>query len=179
MKPVKIIVLWVVASTLMVISLTNRDYFLLNLITSNAFFIATGLLVSLLPIRKSSYKQRISITIPAVMLLFSLYIIIGSFISEYGLFSSYNYFTARTDLKNGKIQLIRPGLIRSSLLQQEKAITRKYGFSYVNSGCVISDNGFEHYNAVVADYLTQINGEDWRQRLDIELDSLYKTETQN
>jgi hypothetical protein len=179
MRAKKIIGLWTVAFTLLVIFLINRDYFLLNLLSSTAFFVVVGLALSLVPFRMISYKRKTIVVIPVVMLLFSLFCLFGSFFSEYGLFSPYNYFTAKSDLKKGKVQLIRPGLIRGNVEQQERGITCKYGFNYVNSGCIISDKGYVYYNAVITKYLTRINSEGWRDRLNRELDSLHKTENQN
>jgi hypothetical protein len=96
----------------------------------------------------------------------------------YGLFSSYNYFTARRDIKSNNIQIISAGLPMICSKDSEiKAVRVKYGFKVNNIGCVVSTqemNGIEEYNNVVEQYLSQRNGKDWRMAYETEVDSLYR-----
>jgi len=96
----------------------------------------------------------------------------------YGLFSSYSYFTAKWDIKNGNIQIISPGLpIFCSKDSEIKAVGAKYGFKVNHIGCIVSAQdmkGIEVYNNVVEQYLVQHNGTNWRKAYETEVDSLYR-----
>ena len=95
-----------------------------------------------------------------------------------GLFSSYNYFTARRDIKNGNIKLVSFGLpIPCSKDSEIKMVMNKYGFKDSNIGCIVTKqeiNAIETYNNVVEQYLTQQNGKNWETAYQKEVDSLYK-----
>jgi hypothetical protein len=96
----------------------------------------------------------------------------------YGLFSTYNYFTARRDIKNVNIQIIFTGLPMICSRDSEiKAVRVKYGFKVNHIGCVVSTqemNGIEVYNNVVEQYLAERNGKNWRIAYKTEVDSLYR-----
>ncbi len=97
---------------------------------------------------------------------------------NYGLFSNYNYFTAKRDIKNGNVKFISFGLpMLSSKDSEIKMVMTKYGFKERNVGCTVTEqeiNAIETYNNVVEQYLTRRNGENWRATYKKEIDSLYK-----
>ena len=94
-----------------------------------------------------------------------------------GCFTPYNYFTAKRDIRNGKIQLVSFGLPLPELIQ-EAEIRKKYGFSRSNVGCVVTTDfirGISIYDDIVESYLNKRNGHDWRLRYEREIDSVRKT----
>jgi len=95
-----------------------------------------------------------------------------------GLFSSYNYFAAKRDIKNGNIKFVSFGLpIVCSKDGEIQMVMNKYGFKVSNIGCIVTNqeiNAIETYNKVVEQYLTQQNGKNWRTTYQKEVDSLYK-----
>ena len=97
---------------------------------------------------------------------------------NFGLFSSYNYFTAKRDIKNGNIKFVSFGLpLPCSKDREIKMVMNKYGFKDSNIGCIVTTqeiNAIETYNNVVEKYLTQHNGKNWRITYQKEVDSLYK-----
>jgi hypothetical protein len=93
-----------------------------------------------------------------------------------GCFTPYNYFTAKRDIRNGKIQLVSYGLPSPELIQ-EADIRKKYGFSRSNAGCIATTDliqGISMYNNIVQNYLNKRNGHDWRLRYEREIDSVSK-----
>jgi len=93
-----------------------------------------------------------------------------------GCFTPYNYFTAKRNIRNGKIQLVSSGLTLPELIQ-EAEIGKKYGFSRSNAGCIVTtelSQGIAIYNNLVENYLNKRNGHDWRLRYKREIDSVRK-----
>jgi len=84
---------------------------------------------------------------------------------EYGIFERYNYFSAKSDIKENNIQLVTFGLIGEDWTVMRK-VAKKFGFNYISSGCSINGNGFTHYNSVMTDYLNNKNGQKWKSRFD-------------
>ena len=97
---------------------------------------------------------------------------------NFGLFSSYNYFTAKRDIKNGNVKFVSFGLpLPCSKDGEIKMVMNKYGFKDSNIGCIVTKqeiNAIETYNNVVEQYLTQKNGKNWLTTYQKEVDSLYK-----
>ncbi len=86
-----------------------------------------------------------------------------------GLFSPYNYFTAKWDIGQGQAKLLVYG--ESSLDEEiENRIAPEFGFHRTRiADCVITDlqaNRADQYNAVVLDYLEERNGKDWQEKYD-------------
>jgi hypothetical protein len=65
-----------------------------------------GLFLASFMFRRKKYKERVLLTTPIAVILFSLFIFSNIVIYEYGLFDEYNYFSAKRDIKHGKIQLV-------------------------------------------------------------------------
>lgn len=90
----------------------------------------------------------------------------------------YNYITAKLDIRNKNIRLINIGLRKPS--SKDSAIdmvTAKYGFKNIYIGYdttrqIIS--GINNYNDVMEAYLKIVNGANWREDYQREVDSLYK-----
>lgn len=86
---------------------------------------------------------------------------------ELGMFTPYNYFSAKEDIKNGDIHLLTIG--EPSLNPAiEDSITKRYGFRYENKGCTVTEikmKGIGTYNSVVEDYLEKRNGKGWETKL--------------
>lgn len=81
----------------------------------------------------------------------------------YGLFTPYNYFTAKRDISNGIIQIVVYGELRPNE-KAEAEIAKKYGFAYDGTGCILTPSlisGIQKYNEVVYNHLDKINGKDW------------------
>ena len=97
---------------------------------------------------------------------------------NFGLFSSYNYFTAKRDIKGGNVKFISFGLpLPCSKDSEIKMVMNRYGFKDSNIGCIVTRqeiNGIETFNNVVEQYLEQHNGKNWRSAYAKEIDSLYK-----
>ena len=137
---------------------------------------ASGLLLGLFVFYKRKYLDRIKLTIPIAFIIFSLYELsnIGDY--YYGLSEYYNYFSAKEDLKNGKVQILIAGQFFSrdseKTLKAKDSIRRQFGFSFLNVG--IYSKGLERYNAVMEEYLIKRNGRDWEKRIQIKMDSVEK-----
>ncbi len=117
-----------------------------------------------------------------ILIISLIFAIIGSVIIilwwYFGLFSSYNYFIAKRDIKNGTVQYISFGLPMPSSKDSEiNMVMTKYGFKDRNIGCIVTKqeiNAIETYNVVVEQYLTSRNGKNWKPNYQKEVDSLYK-----
>jgi len=120
-------------------------------------------------------RNKIVILVSVFILIISASIILWR---KYGISSEYNYFSAKSDIKNGKVRFISYGLPQITSKDAEiEMVRKKYGFTGSNMGCVASDEDFrtaEIYNNVVEEYLIKRNGKDWRIKFQKEVDSLYK-----
>ncbi|MBO9683422.1 MAG: hypothetical protein J7502_12270 [Flavisolibacter sp.] len=148
-----------------------------------AIIAAFGLLLALLFFRKRTYKQRLLWTLPIAFILFSLTDITKATIGYYGLEEDYNYFTAKRDIKRGKIQILEMGLIIPNPnidWEKQQAIQRiieqHFGYKSVYLGC-IATNGSIIYNNVMEDYLDNVNGKNWRIKQGQMIDSILKLNT--
>ena len=94
----------------------------------------------------------------------------------FGLFTPYNYLTAKWDLLKGKPQLVIYGLPRKSD-KEAFSIAPQFGFRYkYGAGCNVSQamvNGFEGYNNVMNNYLESKLGKDWSKKFDMQVDSIF------
>ena len=104
-----------------------------------------GVLLGLFLFQKQNYKYRISLTIPIAFILFSCADISKTATSYYGLNEEYNYFTARRDIKNGKVQILETGLILpepdvnwDKKNEAEKIVENQFGYKSVNLGCTVT-----------------------------------------
>ena len=117
------------------------------------------------------------------ILLTSLFLIVATSLTilcwwNFGLFSDYNYFTAKRDIKNGNIKLVSYGLPMPSSKDSEiKMVMNKYGFKDSNIGCIVTKqeiNALETYNNIVEQYLNEKNVKNWSTTYEKEVDSLYR-----
>ena len=145
--------------------------------------IAVGFLLGSFLFCKRKYKERLWLTLPIAFILFSFADISKTAISYYGLNEEYNYFTAKRDIKNGKVQILETGLLLPTpnidwdKQQEAKKITANYfGYNSIYLGCTVT-NGISIYNSVMEDYLDKRNGENWKIRQRQMLDSIINSNT--
>jgi hypothetical protein len=132
----------------------------------------SGLLVALIPFKNSRYRTKAFFTIPILFILFSVYHLAGMLDFYYGLSEEYNYFSAKKDISNGKIQLLAAGLLVDESSEVERArdsLCSVFGFKSVPVGCIFSE-GLERYNETMKDFLKERNGKDWEKVFHRELD---------
>jgi hypothetical protein len=132
---------------------------------------AVGFLLALFFFRKKNYKHRIILTIPICFILFAFVSISNTAINYYGLNEEYNYFTAKQDIRKGKIQLLETtGLTLpdpntnvdwNKKQNAEKKVEKQFGYKTINLGCTWT-NGIGIYNSVMENYLDKVNGKNWR-----------------
>ena len=153
---------------------------ILKILVVVTILIAVGLLLGLFLFRKKNYKNRILLTIPICFILFAFVDISKTAISYYGLNEEYNYFTAKQDIRNGKIQLLETGLTLpnpntnvdwNKKQDAEKKVEKQFGYKSINLGCTWT-NGIGIYNSVMENYLAKVNGKNWRKEERKMLDSL-------
>ncbi len=137
-----------------------------------------GLLLGLFLFYKQKYRKRILLTIPIAFILFAFADISKTAIDYYGLNEEYNYFTAKHDIRNGKIQLLETGLILpepnvdwDKKQDAKKKIEKQFGYKSKYLGCIVT-NGTYIYNTVMEDYLEKVNGKNWRTKERQMLDSI-------
>jgi len=148
-----------------------------------AIVTAIGLFLALFLFRSEKYKQRLLWTVPIAFSLVSIVGIALLTIHHYGLNEQYNYFTAKRDIKNGKVQILQIGLIMPmpNVDFKEEQEARKiapdhFNYKPVYLGCVETD-GIAIYNSVMEDYLEKLNGKGWRVRERQMVDSILQTST--
>ena len=87
--------------------------------------------------------------------------------------SIYNSDIAKADIAKGKVRIIQQVTrkngkkFKGSKLDCD-SITRKYGFCYLDIQYIDQANyndAVDEYNAVVYDYLTEKNGNGWREKM--------------
>jgi hypothetical protein len=151
---------------------------ILKILLIVAILIAVGLFLGLFIFSKLNYKNRISLTIPLVVLLFAFAGISKTTVNYYGLDGDYNYFTAKRDIKNNKIQILKTGLTLpepnvdwNKKQDAENKIAARFGYKFMSLGCTVT-NGIDIYNDVMEDYLEKVNGKNWRTKEQQTLDSI-------
>ena len=157
-----------------------KDIEILKIFVAVILLIAVGLFVGLFFFRKNNYRNRILLTVPICFILFAFVDISKTAISYYGLNEEYNYFTAKQDIRNGKIQLLETGLTLpnpntnvdwNKKQDAEKKVEKQFGYKSINLGCTWT-NGIGIYNSVMENYLAKVNGKNWRKEERKMLDSL-------
>ena len=150
-----------------------------------AIIVSAGLLLGLFLFYKQNYTRRILLTIPIAFILFACADIIMSTTSYYGLNEDYNYFSAKRDIKNGKIQILETGLILPEpnvdwvkKQETEKKLEEQFGYKSVYLGCIVR-HGIGIYNSVMEDYLEKVNGKNWRTKERQMLDSITNSNKPN
>jgi hypothetical protein len=97
----------------------------------------------------------------------------------FGLFTPFNFWTARQDIKNGKIQIAEIGEMPLNFVQKQK-LANSYGFDFYLFGCNVTTdiiNGTEYYNKVMVDHLETKYGIGWWTKFQSQLDSIDNTKT--
>ncbi|CAN5197786.1 hypothetical protein BH11BAC5_BH11BAC5_05670 [soil metagenome] len=140
--------------------------------------VVVGLLIGLFLFYKQPYKKRFLLTIPIAFILFAFADISKTVTSYYGLGEEYNYFSAKQDIKNGKIQILETGLTLpepnvdwNKKQDVKKKLENQFGYKSVYIGCIIT-HGISIYNKVMEDYLESVNGKNWRTKQRQILDSI-------
>lgn len=148
-----------------------------------SIIIIGGLLLGLFFFRKQPFKQRLLWTLPIAFILFSLADITKVTIGYYGLNEEYNYFTAKQDIKSGKIQILETGLLLpdpgvdwEKQQAAQKMAEQHFGYKSVYLGCTVT-YGIGMYNEVMENYLDKINGKDWRIKEQQMRDSIIKSDS--
>ena len=101
-------------------------------------------------------------TIPICFILFALVNISKDGVNYYGLDDQYNYFTAKQDISNGKIQLLETGMTLTEpnvdwgkKRDAEKEIEKQFGYKSINLGCTMT-YGIDIYNSVMENHLEKV-----------------------
>ena len=98
----------------------------------------------------------------------------------FGLFTTFNFWTAEQDIKNGKIQIVEIGEMPLNFEQKQK-LANSYGFDFYLFGCNVTTdiiNGTEYYNKAMVDHLESKYGIGWWTKFQSQLDSIDNIKTQ-
>jgi len=143
-----------------------------------AIIVITGLLLGLIIFPRRKYKQRLLLTFPIAFIVFSISDISTTVIGYYGLNEQYNYFSAKRDISNGKVQILDIGLRLATpnvdwykQQEAEKITANHFGYRTMYVGCTVTD-GICIYNSVMENHLEMANGKNWRVRERQMLDSI-------
>ena len=97
-----------------------------------------------------------------------------------GLFTPYNYLTAKWDITQGRPRILQYGEAMKTDEQAMK-IAPKFGFTYdIVAGCLVTTplvNGVDIYNSVTTKYLNNKLGNDWKNKFDFQVDSLFRVDS--
>ncbi len=103
-------------------------------------------------------------------------IIIGVILWRFGFFTRFNYLTAKIDIWRDSPRIASYGLPYPCGVPCI-GLKEKYGFHESNIGCVVTESqirGIKSYNTQIEKYLNKRNGNDWREKYQVEMDSLIK-----
>ena len=92
----------------------------------------------------------------------------------FGLFTPFNFWTARQDIKIGNIQIAEIGEIPLNFEQKQK-LANSYGFEFYLLGCNVTTditNGTEYYNKTMVDHLESKYGFGWWTKFQSQIDSI-------
>ena len=107
-------------------------------------------------------------------------ILTGILLWNYGIFSRFNYLTAKSDISNNNPYKIQGGEPLISAFEMDK-VSEKYGFKNIFTGCIVTETeskGLEIYNSEINKHLSKINGADWELKYQKEIDSLIELKQQ-
>lgn len=114
----------------------------------------------------------------AVFLLILIIAAISMLWQTYEFSSTYNYATAKLDIKNGNARIIHLGVPKISSKDKEiEMVAARYGFTniyIVEYTKKQTEKGVKNYNELIETYLKFRNGADWKSSYKKEVDSLYK-----
>jgi len=97
----------------------------------------------------------------------------------FGLFTPLNSWTARQDIRDGKIQIVVLGEILPTD-KQRQSLAKAYEFDFYFFGDNISTdiiNGTKYYNQTMVDYLEKKYGLGWWTKFQSQLDSIDKAKS--
>jgi hypothetical protein len=123
-------------------------------------------------------KRKITYGLLLVLFISGLYFGLNSI---FGLFTPYNYFTARQDASNNKIQIVEVGE-KPMNYDEKQRLANSFGFSFHLFGCNVSSNiinGTKYYNRVMIDHLESEHGNNWWSNFQTQIDSIDKAKTNN
>jgi hypothetical protein len=138
-------------------------YSLIMVIVTLVLIVLLGLLLKIIFLHKKNFRESLSVTIPITTFFFSMLFFLVILNHEYGLTDEYNYFSAKRDLQNGKVQIVGIGLSEPES-KEEQAIRRQFGYNIVSAGCSVMNNGYKKYNSVMREYLDKVNGKGWQMK---------------
>lgn len=118
-------------------------------------------------------RKKITYGILTILLIGGLYLGLRF---GFGFFTPLNSWTARQDIKNGKIQIVVLGerLIND---EQRESLAKAYEFDLYYFGDNISTdiiNGTKYYNQTMVDFLEKKYGSGWWTKFQTQLDSIDK-----
>lgn len=169
---ITVIIFFVIAFTLDIKSFGHRniswkDIDVVKILATVSVVVAVGLLLGLFLFCKQNFMRRVLLTIPIAFILFSCATILMSAVDYYGLNQEYNYFSAKRDIKNGKVQILSGGLVLSVPNDREKEVEKKlekqFGYKFLDVGCTVT-HGIGIYNSVMYHYLDKRNGKNWQTK---------------
>jgi hypothetical protein len=99
--------------------------------------------------------------------------------STFGLFTLFNFWTARQDIKNGKIQIVEIGEMPLNFGQKQR-LANSYGFDFYLIGCEVTSDiihGTKYFNNVMVDHLKNKYGAGWWTKFQTQLDSIDKAKS--
>jgi hypothetical protein len=121
-----------------------------------------------------SYKNKIILGLATILLMCGLLIALRF---VFGLFTPFNFLTARQDIRNGTIRVAETGELPVNSLEKE-ALARSCGFTIVHLGCSVStdiQNGVSYYNRVMITHLENKYGKGFWIKFQSRLDSIDKS----
>ena len=92
----------------------------------------------------------------------------------FGFFTPFNFWTAKQDIRNGKVQILKIGEIPLNFEQKQK-LANSYGFDFYLFGCNVTTdiiNGTKYYNNAMVGHLESKYCIGWWTEFQIQLDSI-------
>ncbi len=93
---------------------------------------------------------------------------------SFGIFTPYNFFTAKQDIDNGKIIIIEAGEMPLNF-KQKKTLANNFSFDFELTGCLLNTdkiNGIKYYNNRMIQELEHKFGTGWWSKFQHQLDSI-------
>ncbi|MBE7176714.1 MAG: hypothetical protein INR69_09935 [Mucilaginibacter polytrichastri] len=136
-----------------------------------------GLVIALPYRRRAGYAWRASLMVPLMVCGLAYYYLAGMAAFHFGITEPYNALTALRDIRRDNVRLFSYGMPAQSLSPEatkaRDAIFQHYHVRVVHAGCIITP-GLLRYNEMVEAHLRNINGTDWQERMNKELEALNK-----
>jgi hypothetical protein len=116
-------------------------------------------------------KQKIKYGLLTILLISGIYF---GFRSAFGLFTPFNFLTAKQDFKNSNIKITIIGEMPMNFEQKQK-LANSYGFNFYLFGCNVTTdiiNGTKYYNKTMIENLERKYGIGWWAKFQTQLDSI-------